>query len=209
MPPTPSPTPPTRAPTPSPTAAPTEAPTVAPTKAPTHAPTNAPTVPPPPELPAGSFAATLGAFNGVPQRTYLFLAMTSPKTGVRHDYADEMIAVCRTVGMKPICDLGEHCKDNPASIFIGQTHHIAHGENIKHPEYFPSGWAGIKSKFDDMCMFCPHAFSQSRGLGQALCPVGGNSHDWRNSYLTVGGGALYVANRFMCGKIMPTAASTA
>ena len=42
-------------------------------------------------------------------------------------YSDIMINDCKKIGMKPVCDHPSYCKTDKNAVYIGQTHHLAHG----------------------------------------------------------------------------------
>ena len=68
------------------------------------------------------FEGSLGARNGVSARKYLFQTMTlTDKSG---KYAEQMIAHCASIGMKPVCDHRNYCSADPKALYIGQDHHI-------------------------------------------------------------------------------------
>ena len=72
-----------------------------------------------------SITAKLGAKNGVPAREYIFQMMKASSTSGK--YSDIMVSDCAKVGMKPVCDHPNYCKTDTKAIYIGQSHHIAHG----------------------------------------------------------------------------------
>ena len=69
--------------------------------------------------------AELGAKNGVPARTYRFQMVKASTTSGK--YSDIMINDCKKIGMKPVCDHPSYCKTDKNAVYIGQSHHLAHG----------------------------------------------------------------------------------
>ena len=69
--------------------------------------------------------AELGAKNGVPAQTYRFQMVKASTTSGK--YSDIMINDCKKIGMKPVCDHPSYCKTDKNAVYIGQTHHLAHG----------------------------------------------------------------------------------
>ena len=70
------------------------------------------------------FRASLKGRNGVADHTYEFR-----KTSLLHSksgsYSKLMVKECAAVGMLPVCDLPNYCKNDKAAIYLGQDHHIA------------------------------------------------------------------------------------
>ena len=69
--------------------------------------------------------AELGSKNGVPARTYRFQMVKASTTSGK--YSDIMINDCKKIGMKPVCDHPSYCKTDKNAVYIGQSHHLAHG----------------------------------------------------------------------------------
>ena len=70
------------------------------------------------------FRASLKGRNGVADHTYEFR-----KTSLLHSksgsYSKLMVKECAAVGMLPVCDHRNYCKNDKAAIYLGQDHHIA------------------------------------------------------------------------------------
>mgnify|MGYP007101615754 CR=1 FL=1 len=134
---------------------------------------------------AGSFSAKLGGRNGVPAREVFFApAQTTEKSG---SYTQIMIDECKKIGMKPVCDHKNYCKNDGNAFYIGQDHHVAHRGHRYNNGYFPSGWSEIKKHFDNMCMYTKN----HGGHEKALCQ-NGDGHDWRTPAQN---------NKFMCAGL--------
>jgi hypothetical protein len=138
------------------------------------------------------FTAKLSSKHGVPARTYTFQIVRDGKSG--GTFNDNYVAACAKRGMRPICDHRNYCgphsrrRMDARSLYIGQDHHIAHGNHLKHNHYYPSGFSGIKNKFNSVCAFTDHHGGENR----ELC-ASGNGHFW----------ASWKPNRWAmaCGKV--------
>jgi hypothetical protein len=110
------------------------------------------------------FVASLGAKNGVKAARYDFkVVKASAKSG---KYSDIMIKDCAKVGMKPVCDHPSYCKTDKNALYIGQTHHIAHGGHRNTDAYFPSGWAAVRKNWEGLC-----SYTASANGNHALCNI--------------------------------------
>ena len=72
----------------------------------------------------------IGAKNGVPTRTYAFSVakLGGTRTG---RYSDLMIAACKRLSMKPVCDHANYCRLDYRALYIGQTSHLAFVGTLK------------------------------------------------------------------------------
>jgi hypothetical protein len=127
----------------------------------------------PPYKPDPPFSGALGAKNGVAAGTYTFQRVRTNVTVGNYDAV--MVEECEKIGMKPLCDNPPYCKNDPKSIYIGQTHHIAHSAHRNIDAFFPTGWAQLKAKFPTT--FCTYT-GHSGGSAKTLCTTGG-SHTWQ------------------------------
>ena len=118
------------------------------------------------------FSAKLGVKNGVEGRMYWFLPVEVQTTS--GSFSSVMIDGCNKYGMKPMCDKNSYCKTDPNSIYIGQSHHVAHTPHRNNNGFFPSGWSAIKNKWDSTCTYT----AKANGGKLALCNEGGG-HGWR------------------------------
>jgi WSC domain. len=96
-------------------------------------------------------------------------------------FTDVMIAECAKRGMKPICDHPSYCRNDPRTVYIGQSHHIAHGPHRRHQSHMPRGFSAIVEKFNGACAFTAH----HGGNEKTLCQTGGGSgvgqhHRWEH-----------------------------
>merc|ERR1711964_377968 len=82
-----------------------------------------------------------------------------------------MIADCKKLGMKPVCD---HRNSYPG-----------HRNNIG---WFPSGWSEVKDMWNGMCNYA----AKLQGGGNALCNVPSNTHSWQGAGYNPG---------FICGAV--------
>jgi len=135
-----------------------------PTPKPTPAPTTAP------------YTKDLAARNGVPARRYRFNTITTMATS--GNFSAVMINECKKLGMKPLCDHQSYCKNDNASVYIGQTAHIAYPPQRNNNGYFPAGWADVRqNKFSGpLCVYTARANGNN-----ALCTVN-NTHAWKTPY---------------------------
>jgi hypothetical protein len=115
----------------------------------------------------------MGAKNGASGGTFTFQRVRT--NAIADNYADVMVEECAKMGMKPLCDSRKYCQNDPKSIYIGQTHHIAHTPHRNVDAYFPSGWSQIKAKFPST--FCTYT-AHYGGNAKSLCTTGG-SHSWQ------------------------------
>merc|ERR1719253_1119347 len=109
--------------------------------------------------------------NGSKSGRYTFRVMkTSAKSG---SYTNIMVNTCRKAGMKPVCDHRSYCRTDRRSIYIGQTHHMAHAPH-RRARWMPAGWRRLKRSFPRK--FCTFT-GRHGGNHRALCTNGG-SHYW-------------------------------
>ena len=130
------------------------------------------------------FAGYLGAKNGANAQTYYFKAVQTKQ--MCGSYSQIMKDECAKIDMKPLCDHPTYCKNNADTIYIGQSHHMAHEDHRRnHYQYYPSGWPAIATKFPTrFCAYTDH----HGGHDKALCTEGG-SHAWLRPWQN---------NNFMC-----------
>ena len=131
------------------------------------------------------FTAKLGSKQGVSAHKYTFEKVRAKSTS--GSYSNIMVETCKKIGMKPICDHRNYCRNDAKSLYIGQDHHLTHGGHMNHHGYFPSGWSQIRSKFNGLCSYTARANGD-----YALCNIPSNSHSWRRASQTPD---------FMCGII--------
>eukprot|EP01048_Picozoa_sp_COSAG05_P015674 COSAG05_NODE_1918_length_3836_cov_4.174333_1_plen_875_part_10 len=139
--------------------------------------------------PKGVFSARLGAKNGLDAHVYDFKVAYIDKSQ-KGTYSEGMIAACKQLGMKPVCDHQQYCRKDQKALYIGQTHHISHGGRYgtgKGGEKdHATGFETIKKNFIGHCYYAGTA-----NKGMALCQNGG-SHRWVKKEHAVAG--------FVCGK---------
>jgi hypothetical protein len=101
-----------------------------------------------------------------------FIAKPTRRSG-RYNYV--MISTCKKYGMKPVCDHPSYCANDRAnSLWIGQSGHLAYPGHRFNNDYFPSGFANIRDKWNGLC-----SYTRNSGSG-ALCNYPTNTHSWRN-----------------------------
>jgi hypothetical protein len=135
-----------------------------------------PPPPPPPTsgtVPVGALmTATLDAKNGVAAHTYDFKKVqVNTRSG---SYSAAMLAACRKVGMKPVCDHPNYCKNDGGALYIGQSSHIAYAPHRHNKAYMPTGFNKIQHMWNGVCSYTAHANGNN-----ALCNIPKNSHAWR------------------------------
>ena len=119
-----------------------------------------------------SFSATLGGKNGAVTRTYDFeVAYLTTRRGT---YSQLMVQRCNAFGMKPVCEHRAYRRNDPKSMFIGQTHHISYPAHRRNNNYMPPGFSSIESHFHGLCFYSFKAASE-----RGLCNIPANSHSWR------------------------------
>ena len=63
------------------------------------------------------FSARLGAKNGIASHVYDFKLLHLQTPAAKgQTYSQLMVAACKTVGMKPVCDHPNYCRNNPNSM---------------------------------------------------------------------------------------------
>jgi len=135
-----------------------------------------------------SFTAVLDEFDGIPMRTYAFQIATVPQSYYGENFSTVMIATCRKLGMKPVCDHPQYCANNVESLYLGQRRHIAFPPQRENPSYFPNGWLEIKEFWKGLC-----SYTGASGAGKALCNFPSKTHSWRRPG--------EISNAIMCGRI--------
>ena len=100
------------------------------------------------------FAATLGAKNGVPAASYVFMKV---KGGTRGSYSSIMIKACKRYGMKPVCDYPQSCKNDRHSLYIGQSQFLASPRYRNNNGLVPSGFSKIRKAWTGVCSYVRHA----------------------------------------------------
>jgi len=137
-----------------------------------------------------TFKVDLGAKNGVPARTVAFKIITAMDKATG-EIDRNMIKDCNAVGMKPVCDHPNYCKDNADSFYVGQDHHFAHSPHRRTVSYYPSGWQTFVNDYypetRGICAFT----AEHNGWASTLCNGYGDSHEWRTSAQD---------HEFMCAK---------
>ena len=63
-----------------------------------------------------------------------------------------------------------------ASIFLGQTHHIAYRPHRNNNNYMPGGFAAIRDNWNGLCSYTARANGN-----YALCNIPTNSHSWQST----------------------------
>ena len=132
------------------------------------------------------FSVSLGAKNGVKAAFYDFQVVKASSSSGR--YSDVMMKDCAKIGMKPVCDHPNYCKNSKKSIYLGQTHHIAYPGHRNNNGFFPSGWSAVAKKWDGLC-----SYTESANGNHALCNVPSNTHSWQAP------SSKYKS--FMCGTV--------
>eukprot|EP01048_Picozoa_sp_COSAG05_P004992 COSAG05_NODE_286_length_12159_cov_63.200249_1_plen_1966_part_10 len=119
------------------------------------------------------FTASITGKNGVKSATYIFeKATASPANG---KYSDRMIAACKAIGMKPVCDHPSYCKNDKAAVYLGQSGHLAYRPHRNNNNYSPGGLAEIREQWNGLCSYTANA----NGI-YALCNIPINTHAWRH-----------------------------
>jgi len=71
--------------------------------------------------------------NDVPSRAYVLRKGETTRTEKR--WSPFMRQQCEKWGMKPICDHEEYCKDDPRSLYLGQSGHLGYPEDRTDEKY--------------------------------------------------------------------------
>ena len=137
---------------------------------------------------ADVFVSTSGNFTALLGRTrYVFAKAYALKT--TGSYSAQMRMACAKLGMKPVCDHRNYCKNDKNALYIGQAHHIAYPPHRRINNYFPAGFADIRGLWNNLCSYTNNAKGN-----YALCNVPSNTHAWRSP-------AQYNPG-FMCGAVL-------
>jgi hypothetical protein len=127
----------------------------------------------PPYVPDDPFQGTLDSKNGQNAGVYKFQRLRVQSGNGNYDAI--MVNECAKMKMKPLCDHPSYCRNDPKTVYIGQSNHISHMPHFNNVGYFPKGWAELKGKF-------PNAFCTYTGphgsAAKSLCTTGG-SHSWQ------------------------------
>ena len=83
-------------------------------------------------------------------------------------------------------------KNDGASLYIGQTGHLAYAPHRNSNNYVPSGFAAVREKWKGLCSYT----AKAKG-NYALCNYPTNTHSWKTP-------AQYSPG-FMCGMVSFTA----
>ena len=103
-------------------------------------------------------------------------------------YSNVMIKACGEVGMKPVCDHPNYCKNDPKSLYIGQSKHLAYPPYRNSPALVPFGFSTVSTFWDGVCSYTGRAGKN----GVALCNLPSNTHSWK-------GVTQYTGTGFVCG----------
>jgi len=86
-----------------------------------------------------------------------------------------MIEACNKIGMKPVCDHRNYCRNDKKSLYLGQTHHVAYKPHRNNNSFMPGGFAAIADMWDGLCSYTANA-----NRNYALCNIPINTHAWRH-----------------------------
>ena len=118
------------------------------------------------------FGASLGGKNGVVSAEYTFeKARLASKSGT---YSDGMRKVCKSLGMKPVCDHPSYCRNDGLGLYLGQSGHLSHPSHRDNNNYSPPGLKAIRAKMVGLCFYA-NAAASARGL----CNIPSATHSWR------------------------------
>ena len=99
-------------------------------------------------------------------------------------FSSYMVAECKKIGMKPLCEHPSYCRTDKKALYMGQYYHISYKPYRNINSWFPSGWSKIRPFFEDgMC------FYSGNNRGNAYCNIPTNSHSWRTPKQVSGSGA--------------------
>merc|ERR1711865_746958 len=90
-------------------------------------------------------------------------------------YSDRMVEQCKKLGMKPVCDHRNYCRNDKKALYIGQSGHLAYKPHRNNNNYSPAGFSDIRGKWDSLCSYTNNANGNN-----ALCNIPTNTHAWRN-----------------------------
>ena len=119
-----------------------------------------------------------GAY-GLPAHMYRF--KQAPITRSNGDYSTLMIAACKKLGMKPICDHPSYCRKDSKALYIGQQHHLGYPPHRNNKHYTPDGFSSIEfgsfsaNSWQGLCFYTGTA-----NKGKALCNIPKTTHSWKS-----------------------------
>ena len=73
---------------------------------------------------------------------------------------------CKKFGMKPVCEHPKYCKDEPASLFIGQTGHMSVASHRQNGKTIPSGIEDVRGMWNTLCNYVSPKIDS-----RALCDI--------------------------------------
>ena len=135
--------------------------------------------------PMGAFTASLGAMNGVPDRSYAFLKMRA--TSASGSYSAMMVARCGSVGMQPVCDHPKWCQADRKALYLGQSEYISSFPHRLNSELMPRGFGAIVGRWAGLCSYAADGHGND-----AMCNVPSDGHSWQSLGTNPG---------FMCGVV--------
>ena len=68
-------------------------------------------------------------------------------------YSAQMVAVCSTYGMKPVCNHAAQCEFDNHSLYIGQAGQLTLSRHREDNEFNPSGFERIAQNWDGLCSY--------------------------------------------------------
>ena len=137
----------------------------------------------------GPFVGALGAGRySVPPQNIKFQAVKVKASS--GSFSPYMVAECKKIGMKPLCEHPSYCRTDKKALYMGQYYHLPHKPYRNINSWFPSGWSKIRPFFEDgLC------FYSGNNRGNALCNIPTNSHAWKYPKDVSGSSSI------MCGVV--------
>ena len=136
----------------------------------------------------GPFVGALGAgrYSVPPQNIKFQSVKVKASSG---SFSPYMVAECKKIGMKPLCEHPSYCRNDKKALYMGQYYHLSHRPYRNINSWFPSGWSKIRSYFSGgLC------FYSGNNRGNAYCNYPFNGHAWKYPKDVTGGS-------FMCGAV--------
>ena len=139
----------------------------------------------------GSFVGALGAgrYSVPPQNIKFQSRKVTTSSG---SFSAHMVAECKKVGMKPVCEHPSYCRTDKQALYMGQYYHVSYRPYRNINSWFPQGWDKFRDDFynagEQMCFYA------GNNRGNAYCNIPFNSHAWKNPKDVQGGS-------FMCGVV--------
>eukprot|EP01048_Picozoa_sp_COSAG05_P015644 COSAG05_NODE_1907_length_3849_cov_4.846133_2_plen_742_part_01 len=129
----------------------------------------------------------LGAKNGVKQATYEFAV--GKLHGASGSYSALMISNCKKfMGMKPVCDNPDYCKNDQNSLYLGQTGSLSLPSVRGNRNSVPANFYKVSKTWNGKC-----SYTGAKNGNSALCNIPSSKISWKRPSQSNPG--------FLCGRV--------